>query len=145
MKACSSGLSVGLRDIQQLLPARAPGEQFGIPADRAGVERFLLGAADARQNLADHGVCRPRDGGHANRFDAQRRQNHADCKRKDPSRVQHKHAEQAEYCEGQGKGPQQRTLIGQNAQNHQKQNKHEQGHVTASFFIVPGERRAAST
>ena len=60
-----------LANLEQLVPARFAREQFGVPADGARIERFLLGARHAWQDGFDQAVGRPGHQGAPDRRDRQ--------------------------------------------------------------------------
>ncbi len=73
--AIEEGLLLGRqndrRDGAQTVPVRAPGEQLGIEADRAGLQRLLLGLGDLRQGAADRAERRLDDKAAAHLRDGQ--------------------------------------------------------------------------
>ena len=62
----------------ELAPVRPARKQFGIPADGAGIERFLLGAADARQDGFDGAIDRRDQHRLADRLDAEHQHDRAE-------------------------------------------------------------------
>ena len=84
-KACSSAVSVSLRMPLSLLQSRLAREQLGVPADGAGIERFLLGARDARQDALDHAVDRGRDHREPDLVDREQEQDRARDQRENPA------------------------------------------------------------
>jgi hypothetical protein len=115
-------------DIEELFPARLAGEQLGIPADGAGVERLLLGARHFWQDGLDHAIGRPGDSELAQRLERQRQHGQARQQRQDqPARTglnaergEIDSAEQPEADQHCAPLPERRPAHGQNRRADQK-------------------------
>ncbi len=133
----------------ELVPVRAPGEQFSVPADRAGIERLLLGLADPGQDRL-HGPVdrrqqhRPADCGDAEQQqdDArQQRQEQPEATMERQAAVNIEPAQQPEHQRGDTPLPQWAFAHGKHAKDDETDDEKRESHE--AVLLVPAAARAA--
>ena len=127
-----------LADAEQLFPTRPAREQFGIPADSASIERFLLGAADPRQDGFDEAIGRPDHHGAPHRRQRQQPEDDRRQQRKDPadtiaqqpeSAIQRNPAQRPDHQRRQCPLPERRATHGERRTCDNAENQENEGHA----------------
>ena len=136
----------------QLAPVGPAGKQLGIPAHRAGIERFLFGAAHLGQDGFDRAIDRGDQHRHADGLDAQRqqdqprqqRQHQPDPAAKGKARAEVNAAEKTDHQCAHAPLPHRALAHGQHGENDQTDNDSGKDHSMPSSGLPRGVRAAQS-